>query len=172
MGNTKEGNNPENQPGMTNGADHDRPAAADQKQDANREHRPPATEPKNQDQQQDLLSSPPTDNPTHEQSGQEGTGTVERPMDTRSTEGVTRLEQLMRGNVPDQRPPTANQQSLSRIDQTSRHRTGPGVSDELAKEWMDRAEADPGQVLRRQFEVEERRELEQNSGRLVETRPW
>ena len=101
---------------------------------------------------------------------QEGTNT-ERPMDTRSTEGVKQLEQLKHGTRPDPRQATASEQAPVRMDETT-HRAGPGIPDALAKELMDRAEADPGQVLRRQFEVEERRELEQNSGRLTEIRPW
>ncbi|CAK0745803.1 hypothetical protein CCP3SC5AM1_1300002 [Gammaproteobacteria bacterium] len=95
----------------------------------------------------------------------------ERPMDTNSTEGVTRLEQLERSAIPDQRSPEPNEKPFGSLDQASRQ-SGPGISDELAKEWMNRVEADPGQLLRRQFEVEERRELRQSVGPLMEARPW
>jgi hypothetical protein len=92
-------------------------------------------------------------------------------MDTRSTAGVVRLERLDRGIVPDQCPPEPSEVPFGSLDQASR-RAGPGIPDDLAQQWMSRVEADPGRVLRRQFEVEERREWEHSAGRLLETRPW
>jgi hypothetical protein len=106
-----------------------------------------------------------------EQGQKPGTWHVERPMDTRSTEGVTRLEQIDRGTIPDQRLQEPSEPSFASLDQASQ-RPGAGIPDELAQQWMNRVEADPGRVLRRQFEVEERREWEHSAGRLVETRPW
>ncbi|CAK0750023.1 hypothetical protein CCP3SC1_1950001 [Gammaproteobacteria bacterium] len=128
-----------------------------------------------QDQTEKRSESPTkveTNQPVNEKPSQESGIPEQRPVDTRATEGIARLEQLKRGTIPDQRPPESGEQPLSNLDQTSRRNTGPGIPDDLAKEWMSRVEADPGQVLRRQFEVEERREWEQNAGRLMETRPW
>ncbi|CAK0776774.1 putative TPR_REGION domain-containing protein [Gammaproteobacteria bacterium] len=100
-------------------------------------------------------------------SSSQGTTPAERPMDLQSTETVSRLEKLDSGT--DSKKP--QESSFGNLDETSGE-NGAGLSDALAKQWMSRVEADPGRVLRRQFEVEERRELARKNGQILETRPW
>ena len=92
-------------------------------------------------------------------------------METNTTEGVQRLEKLQKGLIPDQVPQKSNGPASGGLDKPVQE-IGPAIPDELAKQWMNRVEADPGRVLRRQFEVEERREWEHQAGSLIEIRPW
>jgi len=99
----------------------------------------------------------------------QGVTSAERPMDLQSTETVSRLEKLASGTSQDSKTPQGS--SFENLDEVSGEK-GAGISDALAKQWMSRVEADPGRILRRQFEVEERRELVQKNGQILEIRPW
>ena len=49
---------------------------------------------------------------------------------------------------------------------------GNGVSVIMMEQWLERIEGDPSYLLRNQFMIEERLELERSGRRLIETRPW
>ena len=49
---------------------------------------------------------------------------------------------------------------------------GTGVSMIMMEQWLEQIEGDPAFLLRNQFLIEERQQLEQRGGALMESRPW
>ena len=49
---------------------------------------------------------------------------------------------------------------------------GTGVSMPMMEQWLEQIEGDPTYLLRNQFLIEERRELERHGRKLLEPRPW
>jgi len=49
---------------------------------------------------------------------------------------------------------------------------GSGISMIMMEQWLEQIEGDPAYLLRNQFMIEERRELERRGRVLMETRPW
>ncbi len=42
----------------------------------------------------------------------------------------------------------------------------------MMDQWLERIEGDPTYLLRNQFMLEERQEMQRNRRQLIETRPW
>jgi Ca-activated chloride channel family protein len=49
---------------------------------------------------------------------------------------------------------------------------GTGISLLMMEQWLEQIEGDPAYLLRNQFMIEERLELEKRGRMLMETRPW
>jgi len=49
---------------------------------------------------------------------------------------------------------------------------GTGISMIMMEQWLEQIEGDSAYLLRNQFMIEERRELERRGRVLMETRPW
>ena len=49
---------------------------------------------------------------------------------------------------------------------------GTGISMIMMEQWLEQIEGDPAYLLRNQFMIEERQELDRHRRELMETRPW
>ncbi len=49
---------------------------------------------------------------------------------------------------------------------------GTGISMRMMEQWLEQIEGDPAYLLRNQFLIEERQELDRRGQMLMETRPW
>jgi Ca-activated chloride channel family protein len=87
--------------------------------------------------------------------------------DAVASEAVDRFDQLQTGEEPgdEDDPPGGMPDDEEGV-------AGSGISMIMMEQWLDRIEGDPAYLLRNQFMLEERQQLERKGRRLMETRPW
>jgi hypothetical protein len=87
--------------------------------------------------------------------------------DDASSDTARQFDQL--GQAPDMEAMTEEQMAAFSEQAGMR---GPGYTDEVMEQWLERVEGDPGLLMRSQFMLNERRQWEESGGRLSEPRPW
>jgi Ca-activated chloride channel family protein len=83
-----------------------------------------------------------------------------------ASQAVERFDQM--GDGPGEADPESLQTGLPDENAIP----GAGVSMIMMEQWLEQIEGDPAYLLRNQFLIEERQELERRGRELMETRPW
>jgi Ca-activated chloride channel family protein len=104
--------------------------------------------------------------PDQQQSGGSGAPDEITEEEAEASEAVDQFDQL--GEAPGLIDPEAAPGELP----DPQGGKGNGVSLIMMEQWLERIEGDPAYLLRNQFMIEERLELERNGRRLIESRPW
>ena len=86
--------------------------------------------------------------------------------DTAASQAVEQFDQMGAGT--DEEDPDAPEGGLPDEDAIP----GTGISMTMMEQWLEQIEGDPAYLLRNQFLIRERQELEQHGRVLRETRPW
>ena len=98
--------------------------------------------------------------------GQAGTPEELSEEEAVASEAVDRFDQMGTGQgEADQDAPTTGVPDEEAI-------AGTGIPIIMMEQWLEQIEGDPAFLLRNQFLIEERRQLEQRGSMLMESRPW
>jgi len=85
--------------------------------------------------------------------------------DTKASQAVEKFDQL--GTGPGEND-TGKPEGLPDKD----GKPGSGISMIMMDQWLEQIEGDPSYLLRNQFMIEERQELDRRGRMVMETRPW